>query len=394
MDIIRNQKHATRNLQQKNTMRKLLFIIQKEFIQILRNKAMLPLMTVVPIVQLILLSYAASNEVKQVRIAILDQNHSAYTRLLISKIQASDRFVLTGTPLSIKQGDLLLQNGTADIILNIPPAFEQDFLKKKQASLQILVNAINGQRATVGFSYLSQIIQSFNQAIRKDAMPKILLNKRLLPSTINITTSNWFNPSLNFQYFMAPGILGELVTVLVMLLTAMNIVREREIGTIEQINVTPIKKWQFILGKMLPFLVIGLVLLTVGLCAAKIIFNIPLLGSLWLVFGYCIINLIAVLGLGLFISNLVDTQQQALFVTFFFVIIFILMSGLFTPIESMPQWAQYLTLPNPVAHFVNVMRNILLKGSDFQGVAFQFKVTLLLAVVYNILAIWSYRKTE
>jgi ABC-2 type transport system permease protein len=193
---------------------------------------------------------------------------------------------------------------------------------------------------------------------------------------------------------MAPGILGELVTILVMLLTAMNVVREREIGTIEQINVTPIKKWQFILGKMIPFLFIGLVLLTVGLIAAKLIFDIPMRGSLLLVFSFCVVQLIAVLGLGLFISNLSDTQQQALFTTFFFVIIFILMSGLFTPIESMPKWAQYLTVPNPIAHFVHVMRSVLLKGSGFSDLIYNFRTMAILAVVFNVLAVMSYRKVS
>jgi ABC-2 type transport system permease protein len=204
--------------------------------------------------------------------------------------------------------------------------------------------------------------------------------------------SHWYNPDLNYKYFMVPGILGELVTILVMLLTAMNIVREREIGTIEQINVTPIKKWQFILGKMIPFLFLGMILMVIGLTLGKVIFDVPMRGNLAVVFAYCFVNLTAVLGLGLFISNLSDTQQQAMFTTFFFVIIFILMSGLFTPIESMPEVAQYFTIPNPIAHFVSVMRAVLLKGSSFADVAYNFKVTAILAVVFNALAIWSYKK--
>ena len=174
----------------------------------------------------------------------------------------------------------------------------------------------------------------------------------------------------------------------------MNIVREKEMGTIEQINVTPIKKWQFILGKLIPFLIIGLVLLTIGLTAGKIIFGIPMVGSLWTVFAYCTLSLTAVLGLGLLISNISDTQAQAMFTTFFFVIIFILMSGLFTPIESMPKWAQYLTIPNPIAHFVHVMRSVLLKGSNFSDVLYNFRMTGILAIVFNALAIWSYRKVS
>lgn len=373
-------------------MNRLIYIIQKEFIQIFRNKAILPLMTIVPIVQLIVLSYAADNEVRGVRLAIVNQDQSSYARQLVEKISVSDRFIIVDVLLSSRRADEMMQDGSVDIVLTIPPQFEKKFYRQKSGELQLLVNAINGQQATVGASYISAMIQSFNQEIRQDAAPELVVQKISPVSRISTQHSYWFNEDLNYQHFMAPGIMGELVTILVMLLTAMNIVREREIGTIEQINVTPIKKWQFILGKMIPFLIIGLVLLTVGIIAGKIIFDIPLRGNLGVVFAFCVINIIAVLGLGLFISNISDTQQQAMFTTFFFVIIFILMSGLFTPIESMPKWAQYLTIPNPVAHFVNVMRSVLLKGSGFMDVLYNFRVTAILAVVFNALAIWSYRK--
>jgi ABC-2 type transport system permease protein len=374
-------------------MRRLLFIIQKEFIQIFRNKAMLPMITIVPIVQLIVLSYAADSEVKNVNLAIVDQDRSSYSRLLINKVRVSERFILIDVPHSVQQADLMIQKGEVDIILTIPPRFEEHFLKQKEGAIQLLVNAINGQQATVGASYLNAILQSFNQELRLDVAPQLVL--RSSPNaSIRIESSNWYNPDLNYKYFMAPGIIGELVTILVMLLTAMNIVREREIGTIEQINVTPIKKWQFILGKMIPFLLIGLVLLAVGLTAGKILFDIPIRGNLGVVFAYCVVNLIAVLGLGLFISNISDTQQQALFTTFFIVIIFILMSGLFTPIESMPKWAQYLTIPNPIAHFIHIMRSVLLKGSDFGDVIFNFRTTVAMAVVFNLMAVLSYKKVE
>jgi ABC-2 type transport system permease protein len=376
-------------------MNRLFYIVQKEFIQIFRNKAILPIMLIVPFVQLILLSYAADSEVENVKLAIVDQNLSPYSRQLIEKIRVSDRFILVDLPESYKQADAMMQDGSVDVVLNIPPSFERDFNKNKTASLQLLVNAINGQQATVGSSYLSAIIQSFNREIVQDVAADMATQK-MSPaiSRINIENSHWYNSRLNFKYFMVPGILGMIVTVLVTLLTAMNIVREREIGTIEQINVTPIKKWQFILGKLIPFLIIGLILLTVGLIAGKIIFDVPMRGNLGIVFAFCVIDLIAILGLGFLISNISDTQQQAMFTTFFFVMIFILMSGLFTPIESMPKWAQYITIPNPLRHFVNVMRAVLLKGSGFADVAYNFKVITILAVVFNVFAVWSYRKVR
>ncbi|HFA50730.1 MAG TPA: ABC transporter permease [Bacteroidetes bacterium] len=375
-------------------MRRLFFIIQKEFIQIFRNKAILPMMTVLPIIQLIVLSYAANNEVRNVDIAIVDQDHSSYSRLIIGKIQASDRFTIVEAPLSAKRGDDLLQSGGADIILTVPPAFEKDFLREKTADLQMLVNAINGQQAIVGAAYLGQIIQSFNRELMADAAPRLAAIRTSPQPRIDITYSNWYNADLDYKTFMVPGILGELVTILIMVLSAMNVVREREVGTIEQINVTPIRRWQFILGKMLPFLFIGLTLLAVGLTAGKLIFDIPTEGSLWVVFAFCLLNLSVVLGMGLLISNLVDTQQQAMLIAFFFIIVFVLMSGLFTPIESMPEWAQYLAVPNPIAHFVSVMRQVLLKGSGFADVQYQFVVTGFMSLVFNALAVWSYRKRD
>ena len=373
-------------------MRRLLYIIQKEFIQIFRNKAILPIMTILPIVQMIVLSFAASNEVKNVKIAVVDHDRNGYSRLLIQKIKNTEQFNLIDFPESIHHADQLMQDGAADIVLVIPPDFETEYYKNKGGHLQLLVNAINGQQATIGAGYLNQIIGSFNSELMFDVIPEIILQPIKPIAQINIETAYWYNPKLNYKHFMIPGILGELVTIIIMLLTAMNIVREREVGTIEQINVTPIKKWQFILGKLIPFLLIGLMLMVVGLTVGKLLFDVPLRGNLFVVFVYCAINLSAVLGLGLFISNLSDTQQQAMFTTFFFGIIFILMSGLFTPIESMPKWAQYLTIPNPIAHFVNVMRSVLLKGSGFLDILYNIKVTVILAVIFNTLAIMSYRK--
>jgi ABC-2 type transport system permease protein len=373
-------------------MRKLLYIVQKEFIQIFRNKAILPIITIAPILQLIVLSFAASNEVKDVRLTVVDHDRSSYSRQLTHQIEMSDRFRIIPSAPKVTAADNLIQRDFADIIMVIPAHFERSFLVDKTADLQLMVNAINGQQASVGASYLNSIIQAYNANIRIDAEPQILTSKKRPFPQIEMEHSNWYNSDLNYQDFMVPGILGELITILVMLLTAMNIVREREIGTIEQINVTPIRKWQFILGKMIPFLIIGLAILTVGLIVGKLIFDVPMRGNLAIVFAYCVVNITAVLGLGLFISNMANTQQQAMFITFFFAIIFILMCGLFTPIESMPKWAQYLTIPNPTAHFVYVMRSVLMKGSEFADIAYNFKVTAVLAICFNSLAILSYKK--
>lgn len=373
-------------------MNTIFYLIQKEFIQIIRNKAILPMMTILPIVQLILLSNAASNEVKNINIVIVDRDLSETSRLLDRKVGANDRFSVVAAPTSMKAAMELMQANRTDIILGIPANFERDYLKGGQPRLQVLVSAINGQQATVGNGYLADIIASFGRDIKQNA--GIVLGAGRSPPRIQIASRNWYNKELEYTHFMAPGILAELAALLTIVLSAMNTVREREMGTIEQINVTPIKKWEFILGKMIPFLCIGLVLLTVGLLASKLIFDIPMRGSIGLIFAYAVVNLIAVLGFGLLISNFADTQQQAIFIAFFFILIFILMCGLFTPIESMPKWAQYLTIPNPLAHFISVSRKVLMKGSGLADIKWEFIYTLVLAFVFNGLAIWTYKKQE
>lgn len=185
-----------------------------------------------------------------------------------------------------------------------------------------------------------------------------------------------------------------LVTMITMFLSGMNIVREKEIGTLEQINVTPIKKHEFIIGKLFPFWIIGFGLLTIGLILGKVIFNVPMVGNLVLIYFYTSIYLLVVLGMGFFISNFTDTQQQAMFIAWFFMVLFILMSGLFTPIESMPKWAQIVTEFNPIKYFVEVMRMVMLKGASLNDILPQMLKTLAYAIIMNGLAVWSYKKTN
>lgn len=365
------------------------YLIQKEFIQIIRNRAILPMMTILPIIQLIVLSNAASNEVKDVKTVVVDNDQSQASRQLIAKIKANDRFLLVSAPFSNSQAMEYMQANEADIILEIPENFEKTLLQKKRPTLQLLANSINGQQATVGSGYVNSIITDFNMELSAELM----VSQSAKPASgIAVSSRNWYNPELEYSHFMAPGILAEITALLTIILSAMNTVREREIGTIEQINVTPIQKWQFILGKLVPFLCVGMVLLTVGLITSKVVFDIPMRGSLFLLFGYAIVNSVAVLGLGLLISNFANTQQQAIFVAFFFILIFVMMCGLFTPIDSMPKWAQYATIPNPLAHFISVSRKILMKGSGFLDIKMEFIYTVGLAVFFNAMAIWSYRK--
>lgn len=351
---------------------------------------MIPIIFILPLLQLVILSNAATYEIKAIQVAYIDDDKSNSSRDLISAIRGSTYFE---NPIYFESRVLAeeaILKDEVDLIIEIPNDFEKDIINANHPKLGIRINAIDGASAGVQNVYLQQIIAKFNTSIQLKQFNLDQPNSPL--SNIQSIASFWYNQNLNYKTLMVPGILVLIITMLTLFLSSMNIVREKEIGTLEQINVTPIKKWQFIVGKLFPFWVIGLVLLSVGLLIAKVVFAIPMLGSIMLIYAYTSLYLLVVLGMGLFISNFTDTQQQAMFIAWFFIVIFILMSGLFTPIESMPTWAQYLTELNPVAYFVEIMRLIMLKGSDFQDTSVIFLKTLIYAVIMNFLAVWSYRK--
>jgi len=374
-------------------MRTIFFILQKEFRQIFRHRTMLPILFFMPFLQLVILSNAADYEIKNISLLVVDLDHSSFSRKLIGKFQASDHFNVVGISASQKTAYRALEKDDADLFLQFPRHFERDLLKENEASLQLTINAINGSKAGLAYAYANAIIRDFNSDILVKAFPANSQIHTVTPvSGIDIIYSHWFNPDLNYFTFMVPGILVLLITMIGMFLSGMNIVKEKEIGTIEQINVTPIKKHHFIIGKLLPFWIIALVELAIGLVLGKLVFHIPIVGNLGLIFGFAGIYMALILGIGLFISTFTDTQQQAMFISWFFLVIFILMSGLFTPIEGMPPWAQSLTRFNPIAYFVEVIRMVMLKGSGWPDIQWHFWKISAMAVGINLLAILNYRK--
>ncbi|RJQ59048.1 MAG: ABC transporter permease, partial [Stygiobacter sp.] len=278
----------------------------------------------------------------------------------------------------------------ADLIIDIPQNFEKDLLRDSQSKIMISANAINGQTAGLAVSYSNTIIREFNNEIRTEWIQQPRLNSQ---PVIEITSSNWFNPRMNYKYFIVPGVLALLVTLVGFILTSLNIVKEKETGTIEQLNVSPIKKYQFILGKLIPFWILGMVVLIIGFAVSFVIYGIFPQGSFLIGFSFAGIYLIAILGFGLLTSTFAETQQQAMFIAYFFMMIFVLLGGLFAPIENMPDWAKYLTYINPVSYLIEVMRMIVLKGSGFADLAKHFGIITMFAVVLNVLAILNYKKT-
>lgn len=370
-------------------MRTLRFLLQKEFRQIFRNKAILRLIFVMPTMQLLVLPLAADYEVKNVNIAVVDHDHSTWSRRLVDEFAASDHFRLVGYEDSYKGALRLVERNEADIILEFPEHFERNLVREGSVDVMLGANAVNGVKGSLGAAYAVGMIRAFNNNIRTELVPVSRFNSA---PRLDVLASIRFNPYFDYALFMAPGILAVLLTMVGGFLTALNIVREKEIGTIEQINVTPIRKWQFVLGKLIPFWVLGLVAMTIGLIAARVVYGIVPAGGYLVIYAFAAVYMVAVLGFGLFLSTLADTQQQAMFISFFFMMIFILLGGLYTPIDSMPDWAITLTKFNPAAYFIRVMRMVTMKGSNFSDLWPEFRTMGIFALALNGLAVLNYRK--
>lgn len=373
-------------------MRTLKFLLIKEFKQIFRNKALLPMIFALPIIQLLIIPLAADYEIKNINIAVVDHDHSGYAADLIAKITASGYFRLLDYSDSFESAYRQMEADEADLILEIPQDFEKELVITGHQKVFIAVNAINGVKGSLGSNYLNNIISDFNQGITTELMQASSAGPM---KKIEITSLNWYNPYLNYQVFMVPGILVLLVTMVGAYMCSLNIVKEKEVGTIEQINVTPIRKHHYILGKLIPFWIIGMFLFTVGFFViARLVYGIIPLGNLFVLYGFLALYLIAMLGFGLLISTYSRTQQQAMSVVFFFMMIFVLMSGLFTSIDSMPDWAQLVAYCNPATYFIEVMRMVVLKGSQLSDIRLHFAVVTGFALLFNSWAIINYRKTS
>ncbi len=372
-------------------MKTIILIVQKELKQLFRNRQMLPLIFALPIVQLLLLAYAATLDIRNIDVFIIDNDNSALSRDLTGKISASDRFTVVNSGNNDREGMDALAKRDARLVFKIAAGFEKDLVRESKAKIQLLINAEDPAAAGLIQAYSALVINDFNRDVIMDWK---LFTPQDLPKMAEIQERYWYNPEMDYKKYMAPGILVIMVTFIGMFLTGMNIVREKEIGTIEQLNVTPIRKYQFLTGKLLPYWMIGLFELAFGLSLAKLFFDIPIAGNLLLLFGLSALYLVVVLSAGLLISTISDTQQQSMFLSWFFIVIFILMSGLFTPINSMPDWAQTIAFFNPIAHFMEIFRRVLMKGSGFQEVLTQFYVLSAYAVVMLGAAIWRFKKTS
>jgi len=343
-------------------MRRIMTMIRKEFRQIFRDRPMIVIIFIVPVVQLLIMSFAFTSEVKHVKLLVADLDNTPMSLDLIHSIHHTDQFDLIGTTTDIHQIDEKMKRWQVQMALIIPPHFSRDFKRHLEPQCQLIVDGVDGNTAGIAMGYAIGIISHYQERLKTELHNPFLFNEFHL---VQMTERMLYNPTLSSQQYFVPGIVVVLLTILPMMLSAMSLVKEKEIGTLEQLMVTPLKKYQLLIGKLIPFLILSFIELIIVMATGIIIFQIAMNGSYLLLASLALLYLMTTLGLGIFISTITHSQQQSMFVAWFTMVFMILMSGFFIPIENMPSLLQKLTYLNPMRYFMTIVRDIFQKGSSF-----------------------------
>jgi ABC-2 type transport system permease protein len=373
--------------------RTIFFLVRKEFLQIFRDHTTVVQIFMIPIVQLLVLSNAATFDLKQTRVLVVDEDRTTVSAGLVQRLEAGRQFRVVRTEPTTTDVEHALLDREVTAIIHIPRDFESDLVLHGRAPVQLVLNAEEGAAVGIVQSNAGAILDSYAAELER-SLPRLARKQSVVgAATLDLRTQRWFNPTRNYKHYMVPALMVALTTIIGLLLTAQNITREYELGTLEQLNVTPMTKVQFIAAKLIPFWLLSLVIFSIGLTIGKLVFGIPMRGNLLLVYLALMVYLVVVLGLGLWISTITRTQQQAMFVAFFVILIFLLMGGLFTPVDSMPDWAQAVAQANPVKHFVFIMRAVLVRGAGLETVAMPIIGLALAGMAVLALAVHRYRKS-
>ena len=362
------------------------YLLQKEFLQIRRNSFMPKIILVFPIMVMCVLPWVMNQEVKSIRVDVVDNDRTTHSSQLVHSIEASNYFIFNGQNTSYDDAMRDIEQSKADIILEI-----------KDGQYLIAANAVNGTKGSVGASYLGQIIQEHESRTSQNNVNLAAVGnshpvtyRSIGPPSVNTL----YNKSQNYKVFMIPALMGILMMMLCGFLPALNIVGEKEKGTIEQINVTPVSKWAFIFAKLIPYWIIGLVVLTVCLTLSWLIYGITCQGPLVLIYLLAILLALFFSSFGLIVSNYSDTMQQAMLVMWFFVVCMLLLSGLFTPTRSMPEWAYLTTYVNPMHYFIDAIRTVFIRGGNISAISHQILALAAIGGVMSVWAVLSYRKNR
>lgn len=372
-------------------MKALPYLIRKEFLQIRRTRAMIAITIGMPIIQLLVLGYAVSSDVVHVPTAVVDLDRSATSRYLVSKFENTRYLDVEFRPTTAYEGHTLVMNGDVILSVTIPKDFEHKLTRGEQPELSLLADAQNSNVAVTGAAYVRRIILSWAQQ-RAASNVTIRSNIRPAVNTIDIKSRIWYNPELKSVFYMVPGIMVVLVTAITIMLTAMAIVREREMGTLEQLMVSPITRLELILGKTIPFAIIGLIELGISLLVIRGVYRIPINGSITVFLLMTVEFIFCTLGLGIFISTITTTQQQALFAAWFTIVFCMLMSGFLLPLENIPEVMRPLTVINPLRYYMSIVRVLFLKGAGFAELRSNIGALGIIAVVVLTASVVRFNK--
>lgn len=367
------------------------FLIEKEFKQMMRNIILPIVFVLLPLGMINVMPRAATQEVKDLKIGVIDNDHSTWSARLVQKLAASAYFTLADVSSSYRQGLQAMERTQVDFIIEIEPDFERRLVCDGVSRVMISANAVNGVKAGLGTSYLAQIIADYSAGLREEHG---LTDGAVKMAHFDVEPRYMFNTELDYKAFMVPGLMSMLLVLIVGFLPALNIVGEKEKGTIEQINVTSVGRFEFIFSKLIPYWCVGLLILAYSMLLARAIYGQVPSGSIAVILLFATLFILVVSCLGLIVSNYSDTTQQAALVMFFFLVIFILLSGLLTPIAGMPAWAKAITMVNPLRYFIEAMRALYLKGSTLYDLGGQFFALMAYAAVVWTIAIMSYRKNS
>lgn len=369
------------------------YLLEKEFKQFFRDPLMPKLVVVFPIMMMLVFPFAVNMEIRNINLAVVDSDRSVMSRELVEKCTESGYFRIVGICDDPSEALAMMEMNTADAILTIEQGFSRDLHGGDRLPLGVRVNAVNGTKGSIGSQYLTGCIMLFVQS-HADGAAVSASAAAMRGPVISATPKYYYNPYMDYKKFMIPALIVIAVTMIAGFLPALNIVGEKQAGTIEQLNVTPVKKTAFILCKMIPYWVITYFIIAVCLLIAWAAFGYVCKGSLWSIMLFTLLHITVAAGLGLIVSNYSDNAQQAMFVMMFFQLIFMLMGGIFTPISSMPEWAQYITYANPLRYYADAMRSIFLKGSTFMDVWYDAVGLLAIGTLSLTWAILSYKKTN
>lgn len=365
-------------------------IVRKEFVQIFRDPRTLALIIVMPIMQLFLLGYAATTDVKNISMAVWDQSQSPQSRELLDAFRAADYFRIDYFVGSTEQYQALIESGDIRVALVIPPDYAKQ-LARGDAKVLMVLDGSDGSVGATALSTSRLIGQSYATRILEEQLA--LRGSSALPQPpLEVRTQVWYNPDFRSAYFMIPGVVGLILSFITTILTATAIVRERERGTIEQLIVTPIRSWELILGKLLPYVVLGLVETFEIIVIGHLFFKVPVLGSLWLIFATSCLFLMSSLGIGLFISTIANTQQEAMLTSMMFNLPSIFLSGFLFPLEAMPKFLQIVSYAIPLRYYLVVIRSLMLKGAGFAAIQDEVIALILFGIVIMGAAALRFRK--